>query len=89
MPVLSGKLTIGTVAVEIPVTSVMPWTLEIHNNDNSDALYLGGSAVTTNTGMQLNKIERVVIDGGPLDRFYLVSTKAGHVASWVAVVQGE
>jgi len=87
MPVTSGKLTVGTAAVQIPAGSTMPWTLEIHNDDNSDALFVGGAGVTSTTGMRLNKIERIVIPGGPLDRFYVVSTKAGHNVSFIAVTQ--
>jgi len=89
MPVTSGKLTVGTAAVEIPAGSTMPWTLEVHNDDNSDALFVGGAGVTSTTGMRLNKIERVVLPGGPLDRFYVVSTKSGHNVSFIAVTQAD
>lgn len=84
MPIFSGQLTVGTAATIIPQTCVMPWKLEIHNGDNSDALYVGGAGVTTTTGMQLNKIERISLDLAPGDYVYLVSTKSPHNASWVA-----
>lgn len=89
MPVSSGKMTVGTAAVQIPAGSTMPWTIEVHNDDNSDALYIGGPGVTATTGMQINKIERLVVPAGPLDRLYLVSTKAGHSASFISVTQGD
>lgn len=85
MSVSSGKVTVGTAVTEIPVTSTMPWTLEVKNDDNTDAVYVGGAAVTTTTGLRLSKEERVELPMGPLDRLYAVSTKSGHSVSYVAV----
>lgn len=85
MPTTAGRITVGTAATEIPVTSQMPFTLEVKNNDNTDAVYIGGAAVTTTTGLRLSKEERVELPLQPLDRIYAVSTKAGHTVSYVAV----
>jgi hypothetical protein len=89
MPVSSGKLTIGTAAVQVPAGSNMAWTLHLHNNDNSDALFVGGPGVTASTGMQVNKIERAIFEAGPLERFYVVSSKATHVVSFLAITQDD
>jgi len=87
MSVQAGRTTVGTAAVQIPATHMMPWTLEIKNNDNTDAVYVGGPDVTTATGLRLSKEERVELPLSPLDRVYVVSTKAGHTVSWVRLTR--
>lgn len=87
MAVESGRVTIGTAATLIDTTDVMPWRLEIHNDDNTDAVYIGGSAVGTATGMQLQKLEHLVLDMNPLDRVYAVSSKAGHSISFLKITK--
>ena len=57
MPIQNGQVAVGTAAVVIPVTSVNPFVLEVHNNDNTDDVYLGGPGVTTSTGLVLEKLE--------------------------------
>ena len=89
MPVSSGKVAVGTAATEIPVSSVMPWTLEVHNDDNTDDLVVGQAGVTMTTGMSVNKLEQIRFDAGPLDRFFAVSSKAGHNVSYVAVTKAD
>jgi 2-keto-3-deoxy-6-phosphogluconate aldolase len=87
MPTVSNQLVVGTERVEIPVSSVMPWRIEIKNADNSDDLYIGNGEVTTSTGMRLAKLERISLAVGPNDKLYLVSAKEGHNAAYVAVTQ--
>lgn len=87
MPLTSGVVTVGTAATEVPVTCVMPFTLELKNNDNTDAVYIGGPAVTTTNGLRLLKEERVELSLAPLDRVYLVSTKTGHSVSYLRLSQ--
>jgi len=83
MALESGKVTVGTAATIIPSTCVMPWKLEVHNDDNTDDLFLGGPGVTTTTGMKLNKLERIDLELAPLDYVYAVSSKAGHSVSYI------
>jgi len=87
MPITSGKLAVGTAAVAIPETCTMPFRLEIHNDDNSDDLYLGGPGVTTATGMRVNKLEQLQVRLAPLDQVYAVSSKSGHSVSYIAFRQ--
>lgn len=79
----SGQVSVGTAATAIDATSQMPFKLHVHNNDNSDAVYLGGAGVTTTTGMQLLKLESFVFDMYPGEILYAVSTKAGHTVSFL------
>ena len=87
MPIQSGQVSVGTAAVVIPVTSVNPFVLEIHNNDNTDDVYLGGPGVTTTDGLLLEKLESHQFEMTPGDRMFCVSTKTGHTISWLAVVK--
>lgn len=84
MPLTSGVVSIGTAATLIDGTaSSNPIHLHIHNNDNSDALYIGGPDVTTNTGMQLVKLDSLDIILRPGNTVYGVSTKDGHTISFI------
>jgi hypothetical protein len=84
MPISSGQLAVGTAATEIPATCVMPWSLEVHNDDNTDDLFLGGPDVTITNGMRVNKLEQLRLDLTPLDKLYAVSSKTGHTISYLA-----
>lgn len=87
MTISSGQISIGTAATLIDATAQMPFILSIHNNDNTDAVYLGGDGVTTTTGMTLQKLERIQFTLFPGEYLYAVSTKAGHAISWLKQTQ--
>ena len=79
----NGQTSIGTAATAIDGVWTNPSLLTIHNNDNSDTLYIGNSTVTTSNGLQLLKLESYQFQLQPLEQVYAVSTKAGHVISWM------
>ena len=79
----SGLAAIGTVATPIDGRHNQWSRMTIHNNDNTDILYLGGSNVTTANGLQLKKEETLQFELGPLEQLYAVSTKEGHTISWL------
>ena len=88
MAFYSGQTTIGTVATVIDGVLLdhyagNPYRLFIHNNDNTDAVYLGGSDVTTSTGLMVDKGEMIQLTVSPTDLLYAVSTKTGHIMSWL------
>lgn len=83
MALSSGTNSVGTTATLIDGNSVMPLRLLVHNNDNTDAVYLGASTVTTTTGLMLDKGIILEIILNPLEELYAVSTKAGHIISWI------
>jgi len=87
MPIQNGQVAVGTAATEIPVTSVNPFLLDVHNNDNSDDMYVGGPGVTTSTGMLVEKLESLKVEMTPGDRLFAVSSKTGHTVSWLAVLK--
>ena len=79
----NGQTAVGTVATAIDGVWTNPSLLTIHNNDNSDAVYIGGTAVTVNNGLQLLKLESYQFQLQPLEQIYCVSAKNGHTISWM------
>lgn len=86
MAISSGQVTIGTVATIIDGTSNSNFRLIIHNNDNTDAVYLGNSNVTPLNGLFLQKEQTIQLDMNPLESVYAVSTKTGHSISYLKQV---
>jgi hypothetical protein len=87
MTISSGWTTVGTAAILVDSSESMPFKLMVHNNDNTDTIYLGSSDVTTGNGMTLAKSERVEFTLYPGERIFAVSTKAGHIISWLKQAQ--
>jgi hypothetical protein len=81
--ITSGQTSIGTSPTLIDGLEVNPFRLHLHNNDNTDEVFLGGSAVTTTTGLKLLKQDSIELIINPLEALYAVSSKAGHVVSWL------
>ena len=88
MAFYSGQTTIGTAAtvvdgVLIGASGGNPYKMHIKNNDNTDAVYIGGSGVTVDTGYRLDKLEALDLVVSPTDLLYSVSGKPGHIISWL------
>lgn len=81
--ITTGWTTVGTTATLVDGREVNPFRLRIHNNDNTDAIYIGTQDVTVTTGLPLLKQESFDLIVNPLEAVYAVSTKAGHVLSWL------
>ena len=79
----NGWTSVGTAPTQIDGRHNQATYLTIHNNDNSDKIFLGGAAVTTTNGLVLNKEESYQFILQPLEEIYAVSTKAGHNISWM------
>jgi len=87
MAVSNGKVSVGTAATVIPVSSVNPFELHIHNDDNTDTLFVGDASVTSANGLRLVKLESMTLLMRPADRLFVVSTKSGHSLSWLAITK--
>lgn len=86
MAISSGQLTIGTTATIIDGTYNSNFRLIVHNNDNTDAVYLGGPDVTIINGLVLQKEETLQLEMNPLESVFAVSGKAGHTISYLKQV---
>lgn len=84
MSFTSGITTIGTAATLIDgVAWHNPVLVHLHNNDNTDAVYIGGPDVTTANGLKLLKEDSIELTLLPANQMWAVSSKAGHVISWI------
>ena len=82
--ITSGQVTVGTATpVQIDGSSVNPIYLTIHNNDNTKVLYLGGTGVSTTTGLVLLKEETIQFTLNPGEALYAISGNGNHVISWL------
>ena len=79
----SGRNSIGTVATPIDGVYNGYANITIHNDDNTDTVYIGGPGVTTTTGLTLQKEETLQFELAPLEQLYAVSSKAGHTISFL------
>lgn len=81
--ITSGQVAIGTAATAIDGVWQNPSRITIHNLDNTDAVYLGANGVTTTSGLELMKQQTLQFDLQPLEQIWAVSSKAGHIISWL------
>lgn len=86
MAISSGVMSVGTTASIIDGTSNSNFRLIIHNNDNTDAVYIGGPDVTTANGLLVQKEQTIQLEMNPLESVYAVSGKAGHTISYLKQV---
>jgi hypothetical protein len=85
MSLLSGNTTVGTSATLIDgVAWHNPVLLHIHNNDNTTSVHIGGPDVTTSNGLELLKQDSLEITLHQANQIYCVSSKSGHIVSWIA-----
>jgi hypothetical protein len=83
MPIQTGQVSVGTAATRVLGTNGNYGHVILQNNDNTDAVYIGGAGVTTSTGLALQKLEHNDFDVMPATELYAVSSKSGHVLSYL------
>ena len=79
----NGRVSVGTVAVPIDGVYEQYARMIIHNDDNTDEVYIGAAGVTTSNGLVLQKLQTIDIGIGPLEQLYAVSSKTGHTISFL------
>ena len=85
MTLFSGTTTVGTAATLIDgVAWQNPVVMHIHDNDNTETVYLGGPDVSTSNGLRLLKQDSLEITLHQANQIYAVSSQSGHVVSWIA-----
>lgn len=85
MSLFSGQTLVGTAATLIDgVAWQNPVVMHLHNNDNTNAVYIGGSDVTINNGLTLLKQDSIELTLHQANQIFAVSSKSGHVISWIA-----
>ena len=86
MAITTGQMTVGTVASQIDGTSANNFKLHIHNLDNTDTLFIGDETVTVTTGLGIPKLDSIELECYPLESVWVVSSKAGHIVSYLKQV---
>lgn len=81
--ITSGTISVGTAATRIDGRAAGSTLLTLHNNDNTDAIYIGDENVSHLNGLTVAKSERIQMVLHPLEQIYVVSTKNGHSVSWL------
>lgn len=79
----NGRVAVGTAATLIDSRSTMASFFMVHNDDNTDVVYIGDHTVTTSNGLQLAKGERLDMVLHPLEELFAVATKSGHMISFL------
>jgi hypothetical protein len=79
----NGRISVGTAATAIDGVYNQYAHIILHNDDNTDAVYIGGPGVTTANGLVLQKEQTFEIGLGPLEQLYAVSSKTGHSVSFL------
>lgn len=85
MGITQNNVAVGTAAVALNAPQVMPGVVHITNLDNTDTVFVGGSAVTTSSGHGIEKSANIDLNVYPLQVLYAISTKTGHNVSWVHI----
>jgi hypothetical protein len=86
LAITTGQTTVGLTPTLIDGTSNSDFRLWIHNADNSQKVFLGGSNVTVGTGFGLEKLETIQLEMYPLDEVYAISAQAGHIIHFMKQV---
>jgi hypothetical protein len=79
--IVNKHVTLGTAAQQIVEPSVMPQRVSLHNASKSsnNFIYIGGTAVTSSTGIHIDPAETLQLELLPLESIYAVSAPAGIV----------
>jgi hypothetical protein len=84
-PIESGRLTVGTTALQVDGVGVSPIRLYIHNMDSTKTLYLGNGNVSTSNGFTIDKssVQDFLIFPG--QSLWMVSESEGHNVSYLRI----
>jgi hypothetical protein len=81
--ITTGQASVGLTATAIDGISTTESKITIHNNDNSTNIWIGGPDVTPQNGLLLLKEQSYQFYLMPLELLHAVSTKSGHIISWM------
>jgi len=78
MPVTNSSVSVGTTATELVSSEQPPMYVYLQDGDfdGDTETFVGGSGVTTSTGIKLSKTNQTVFELYEFDELYAVSTGA-------------
>lgn len=79
MPVISATVSVGTAVVEVSGPSIRSQFVYLQDGDyaGDTEVYVGGSDVTTSTGVKLSKTNTTVFQTNADDSLYAICSAAG------------
>jgi len=83
MAITSGQLQAGTTRKQIDTSSANPFNLHIHNNEATNAIYVGNSEVTTSNGLRLESKDSLELLMNPGESIFVISTSNNHLITWL------
>jgi hypothetical protein len=86
MAISSGQITVGLTPTLIDGTFNSNFRLIIQNLDNTDTVWIGNATVSPTNGLALLGQERLELELNPLEQLYAISTKTGHVITYLKQV---
>ena len=82
---INANIAVGTAATLISHAGVNPGQLHISNLDNTDTIFLGGSAITLNAGHALQKSSSEDFVMYPGQSMYAISSKSNHSVAFTLI----
>jgi hypothetical protein len=85
LPVESGRITVGTTAVQVDGMGVSPIRIYIHNEESTKTLYIGNGNVTTANGFAIDKssVQDFLIFPG--QALWMISESGSHTVSYLRI----
>jgi hypothetical protein len=81
--ILTGQTTVGTAATYITTGLTGPSWVQLHAPSGGNSIYVGGSAVTASTGLELTKGVVVQLWLGEADKLYAIVGSNTEVLKWM------
>jgi hypothetical protein len=75
---LAAAITVGTTAVALPASPLAGRTRLLIQNRGGQSIFVGGSSVTTSSGMEVTKGATMTLEAGPALAFYAISGSPGN-----------
>lgn len=85
MGIHTGRLTVGTTAVQVDGNYVAWSHFHIKNMDATKDLFIGGEGVTAETGFPVSKLESLEHDIPPGESLYMVSSTGMIDVAWLRI----
>ncbi|MFZ9274970.1 MAG: hypothetical protein ACO24S_07475 [Ilumatobacteraceae bacterium] len=86
MTLSTAQYSIGTTVTEIVKPQANPQMVYIHNNENAQQVYIGGSNVTTSNGVHVDGKEDHSFVLNPGESLYCVSSNTSSISVMTQVL---
>jgi hypothetical protein len=85
LPIESGRITVGTAAVQVDGLGVSPVRIYIHNVESTKTLFIGNGTVSTANGFVIDKssVQDFLIFPG--QSLFMVSESGSHSVSYLRI----